>query len=278
MALPPIDTAPLFAPMHDELMALLRSLDDADWGRPTVAGAWRVRDVAAHLLDTALRRVSAQRDGHAPPPPRPITSNADLVALIHALNASGVAFAARLSPRVLIALIDQAGAALTELVVGLPPRGQAIYPVSWAGESESEHWMDIGREYTERWHHQQQLRDAVGRPLLLDARWLVPLLDISVRALPYAYRDVNATAGTHLRLRVDDSADTTWMLTRTTDGWDIGTDHGRDAAHAEVSMTGDTAWRLFYNALPPDALRERVHVAGDDALAAPLLGTRSIVI
>ena len=49
--LPPLDAAPLFPDLHAELLALLRALDPADWERPTVAGAWRVRDVAAHLLD-----------------------------------------------------------------------------------------------------------------------------------------------------------------------------------------------------------------------------------
>ena len=31
-----------------------------------MAGAWRVRDVVAHLLDTALRRLAFHRDGAVP--------------------------------------------------------------------------------------------------------------------------------------------------------------------------------------------------------------------
>ena len=42
-----IDTAPLFGPLHAELLALLRGLSADDWQRPTVAGRWLVRDVAA---------------------------------------------------------------------------------------------------------------------------------------------------------------------------------------------------------------------------------------
>src|SRR5213082_3892646 len=53
-----IDTRHLFAPLHAELMSLLRGLSAEDWEKPTVAKAWRVRDVAAHLLDTQLRRLS----------------------------------------------------------------------------------------------------------------------------------------------------------------------------------------------------------------------------
>jgi hypothetical protein len=57
----PILTGPLFAPIHDELMSLLRGLSPQEWLAPTVAGAWTVRDVAAHLLDTgcaACRRTA----------------------------------------------------------------------------------------------------------------------------------------------------------------------------------------------------------------------------
>jgi hypothetical protein len=53
--LAPTYTALLFAPPHAELLALLRGLAPAQWDAPTVAGAWRVPDVAAHLLDGDLR-------------------------------------------------------------------------------------------------------------------------------------------------------------------------------------------------------------------------------
>jgi uncharacterized protein (TIGR03083 family) len=72
MALEPIRTAPLFAPLHAELVTLLRGLDRADWERPTLAGDWKVRDVAAHLLDGDLRTLSARRDAHLPAPDREI--------------------------------------------------------------------------------------------------------------------------------------------------------------------------------------------------------------
>ena len=41
--------------LHDEenadLAAYLRTLDDADWDRPSLCTGWRVRDVVGHLLD-----------------------------------------------------------------------------------------------------------------------------------------------------------------------------------------------------------------------------------
>src|SRR5262245_828931 len=104
MALAPlqlVDTRDMFRPVSSSLVALLRRLGPGEWQRPTVAGAWLVRDVVAHLLDTTLRRLSFQRDGLTPPPPgQPIASERDFVAFINGLNATWVAAAQRLSPRV----------------------------------------------------------------------------------------------------------------------------------------------------------------------------------
>lgn len=50
--LPPIFTAHLFPKLEGMLIELLRSLAPDDWERQTVSPRWKVKDVAAHLLDT----------------------------------------------------------------------------------------------------------------------------------------------------------------------------------------------------------------------------------
>jgi hypothetical protein len=37
-------------------------------------------------------------------------------------------------------------------------------PVSWAGPDPAPLWLDCARDFTEYWVHQQQIRDATGRP------------------------------------------------------------------------------------------------------------------
>lgn len=96
--LAPLDTAPLFRPLLQELTGLLRALSAADWERPTLAGAWKVRDVAAHLIDGDLRKIAVYRDDHRLPMDAPIHSDRDLARFVNRLNAGGVAFGARLSP------------------------------------------------------------------------------------------------------------------------------------------------------------------------------------
>jgi len=275
--LAPCDTAPLFRPLSRQLVGMLQELSTDDWLRPTVAGAWRVRDVAAHVLDGQLRRLSAQRDAHLTPPDRPIRSDQDLAQFINAFNAAGVAYGARLSTTVLTDLLHHSGEQLADLVASLDPHGPAIYPVSWAGEQQSENWMDTGREYTEHWHHQMQIRDAVGRPRLLEPRWLEPLLDLSVRALPYAYAEVRAAAGTTVTLAVTGETTGSWTLARGDGRWQIH--RGRPSApDATVTIAADDVWRMFYNALPEDVLRQRVTLEGKTDLAAPLLRARSVIV
>jgi uncharacterized protein (TIGR03083 family) len=277
MPLAPVDTAPLFAPLHAELLGLLRSLSARDWLRPTIAPRWRVRDVAAHLLDGDLRYIATYRDGHFLPLEAPIASAADLSRLVNGLNGSGVEYAARLSPRQLMELLGMSGQWVNELVTSLPLHGKAIWSVSWAGEDESENWMDVGRQYTERWHHQMQIRDAVGRPLLLEPRWLDPLLDVCVQALPVAYRDTPAPVGTVIRLEVEAGRPRAFRLVRDAAGWSIG-DADNESAACTIRVSSDAAWRLLFNALDPAAAEAAVQVFGDAALARPLLSARAVIV
>ncbi|MFC0610167.1 MULTISPECIES: maleylpyruvate isomerase N-terminal domain-containing protein [Rufibacter] len=45
-------------------MELLKSLNEDDWHRQTIATQWTVKDVISHMLDTQLRALSFQRDGY----------------------------------------------------------------------------------------------------------------------------------------------------------------------------------------------------------------------
>jgi uncharacterized protein (TIGR03083 family) len=252
----PILTAHLFAPLNDELVALLRGLSSNEWNTPTVAGAWTVKDVAAHLLDTTLRRLSMHRDAYEPPP-RDVTS---ISALVNDLNAEGVSFARRLSPQMLADLHDRYGAQLAEFFATLDPFADAKWGVSWAGEERSPMWFDVARELTEKWHHQQQIRDATGRAPLYEP-YLAPVIATFMRALPFTYRDVDAS----IVVRIDGAA---WSLVR-------GRLHDGEAEHADVrvTLTGDRAWRLFTR----QKIDAKAVIEGDERYAAPLLAMTSIV-
>lgn len=267
----PIDTVELFPPLREELVHLLRGLSDEDWQRPTAAPLWRVRDVAAHLLDGDLRRLSFHRDRLPPlPPDRPVETYRDLVDFLDAFNATWVAAARRLSPRLLVDLLAWTGPQVEAHLRALDPEGVAVFSVAWAGEQQSQNWFDVAREYTERWHHQQQIRDAVGAPPLTERRWLHPTLDTFVRGLPHACRDLDAPAGTHVIVRISGPAGDTWTLVHEAGAWRLYAGSS-DAAAATLTLDQDAAWRLFTKGLNGEAARRRLQVEGEPRYADPLL-------
>ena len=274
----PIGTASLFLPLHQEFLVLLRGLARADWDRPTMAGSWRVRDVAAHILDTSLRRLSMQRDGYRPPPEETIADYRDLVAYLNRRNADWIRVARRFSPQVLVEMLEVSGPAVAKLVSALPPDGEAIFPVAWAaGEDASKNWFDVGREYTEWWHHQAQIRDAVAAPPLDGARWLRPVIELSMYALPVAFSGVDLPEKSSVAVRVAGDAGGSWSLVRTGSGWRLW--RGEPERPALLAkMDADTAWRLFFNALPVEAARQRIVFEGDAGLAERFLAARGVMV
>lgn len=278
------DTAPLFPALHAELLRLLRALDTHDWERPTVAGRWRIRDVAMHLLDGDLRTLAAHRDGHRLVTEQPVERYADVLALIQRLNAGGVAFGQRLSPRLLTDLLEVSGNWMSAFVVTLDPDAPALFGVAWAGETVSDNRLDTAREYTERWHHQMQVRTALGdaagsetRPeVLLTDRYLAPLLDTAMRVLPHAYRAVAAPEGTAVAIALGDRP---WARTlrREGDRWVLYA--GADEKPTVLATASpDTLWRHFFNALPADAARAAFRVEGRGDLLEPFWTARSVMV
>jgi hypothetical protein len=60
-----IDVLSIFPALNKEMINLLKSLKPSDWDKKTVYPDWTIRDIAIHLLDTNLRRLSIGRDGHS---------------------------------------------------------------------------------------------------------------------------------------------------------------------------------------------------------------------
>jgi len=277
-ALPVTDTRRLFRPAGDAFLTLLRRLDPGDWRRPTSAGRWQVRDVVAHMVDGALRRVSLQRDRHQlPPPPAGIESHADLVAFVTTLNREWVSAARRFSPAVLTSLYELASCELADLFESLPLDAPALFPVSWAGESASAGWFDIGREFTEVWHHHRQVREAVGAAPPDDASYLRAVLEIAIRGLPHAYRSIATATGTALVLDAEGASGGSWTLRRDAERWTLW----RGAAASpdcHVRIADHDLERLLFNAVPAADAERLMTISGDGRLALGLAGARSVIV
>lgn len=274
--LPPTDTRPLFRPVANALVDLLRALPDDAWTR-TAVGSWQVRDVVAHLTDVGMRRVAFHRDRHTPPPPPfAIAGESDFVRFINGINADWVGASRRLSPRQLTEVYAAAARELADFLESVPFDAPGLFGVSWAGEMESAGWFDIGREFTEQWHHQAQIREAVGAPPLGEPAWLHATLEILLRGLPHAYRTLDASEGTVVAIDVTGPAGGRYALRRE-NGWRLLAGEA-PAPAAEVTLSDDAAWRLLTNGLSDSNARRACRVTGDAALAEPLFRARSIVV
>jgi uncharacterized protein (TIGR03083 family) len=271
----PVFLAPRFAALHPQLIALLRGLGSSDWHRPTACAQWSVKDIAAHLLDGSIRRLSFQRDNYRPSSD-PNQSYPELVAYLNRLNAEWVTAARRMSPEVLIQLLGLTGLQVAEFFLSLDPFAPALFSVAWAGEDTSLNWFDIAREYTERWLHQQQIRDAVGAPGLTAREWLHPVLDVFLRALPYSFRGVDRGAGSAMGIEIQGDAGGVWTLLRTPPRWEllVGPHHRPDAS---VRLSQDTAWRLLSKGLKAGEATARVSIQGDSDLGTAFLRTLSVM-
>jgi uncharacterized protein (TIGR03083 family) len=233
-----------------------------------------VKDIAAHIVADDLGRLSRDRDAHAVAWIEP-ASWETLVEAINAQNEQWVSAMRRLSPEIITQLLRSGGEQTLAYLQTLD-LDEIGPPVDWAGPEPAPRWLDIAREYTEYWAHQQQIRDAIGKPGLKDRRLFAPVLDTYARALPHTYRDVLAPEGTHVRLRISGEAGGSWSLMRHNDRWGLYTaiDSEPDAS---ATLDQEEAWRLFTKGITPEAARAWCVFEGDAALASKALDSVAVI-
>lgn len=273
----PIDVRPQLDELGHRLVELLRGLPDEAWELPTICPGWHVRDVAAHLLDGALRRLAFERDRmEAPPPEGGIERYADLVAFLNRLNATWVEAATRLSPRLLTDLMEVAETWLADHVRTLDLEAEARFPVAWAGEDESRVWFDLARELTERWHHQQQIRLATDTQLLDDPYLSEPVLETFLHALPHRLRAVPATDGAALAVILRGARDYAFTVLRRDGDWTLLRGVS-ERPTATIRLAEEPAWRLLTRGLSAAQARAVAAVSGDERLIAPFFDVLAVM-
>ncbi len=272
----PIPTAHLFPVLDQQLMELLQSLSKDDWNKPTIAKKWQVKDIAAHLLDGNIRTLSLSRDHHSLEPNKPINSYAELVDYLNELNAQWVQASQRMSPGLITELLAYTGKQYCDYIASLDPFEEALFSVAWAGETVSKNWFHVAREYTEKFIHQQQIRDAVGQPGLFSRELFYPFMDTFMCGLPHTYRDVPAADGTVICVQVTTDAGGNWYLLRNNGLWQLVKETDRDIT-ATVSIAPDTAWKLFSKGITADEAMHKVQLTGDKALGTVALHMVSVM-
>ena len=261
-----IDLREPFRDVQLELLDLLRRLPREGWSAPTVLPDWDVHSVALHLLGGDIGRLSGAWSGSR------AGSEVDigqLTARIESSNEEWVRAVHRIPPPLLVDLLRVTADRVTGLYAEADLWAPAT-PVAWTGTGPSPLWLDVAREYTERWIHQAQIREAVDAPLLEDRRWVWPVLDVLMLCLPRAYEGVEAPHGTLVVVELGGEAGGTWCLVRGDERWHLSTGVV-DSAAARLSLSTDDAWRWLARLLPSPSLENAVKTDGDPALWQPAL-------
>ena len=271
-AVRPIAIGPVFREDRAALLSLLTELSPREWTLPTACRGWDVRDVALHVLGGDLGNISRRRDGVRPAEPR---AGETLGAMLGRVNQEWVEAARRLSPRLTVELLAMAGPLIADFFEGLDP-GALGGPVSWAGSGPAPVWLDVAREYMERWVHQQHIRDAVGRPGQGEARYCAPVIAASMHALPKALGAEARPAGTGLVVEIEGDGGGMWSVIREPSGWTLYEGAAVDA-QTRISVRGDVWWRVVTLGMTPDDAWRHAKTEGDPSLTQAALRAVAII-
>jgi uncharacterized protein (TIGR03083 family) len=270
---PTVDVLDLAPEERAELAALFRSLDPDQLETPTICKSWSVHDIGLHLLGDDLSVIARRRDGHS----RAIIEAADLSELIVELdrrNERWVEAARLISPPLLIELLEVTGA-LTQRHFESLPSDEPGEAVAWAGMDPAPNWMSVAREFTERWIHHQQIRDALKRPGLNGPRFVAPVLAILLRSMVPAYRGIEAKPDTAVAVYIEGRAGGEWALVRSDGDWALNEGRVSDPA-ATIACDQDTAWRFLSRNLGRKEAEPRITLRG--RLAQPFLSAKAALV
>jgi uncharacterized protein (TIGR03083 family) len=273
----PVMVVDLFPQERELLLELFAGLAEEDWHRPTICPGWSVKDIGLHLLGDDLGYLAGKRDRFS----NPFFDNKDmqgwesLVQNINEANEMWVRATRRISPALLSDLLALTGKQFYEYISSLDQMAMNGV-VSWAGPGAAPVWLDTAREYTERWLHQQQIRDAVHRPGLKDRKFFHPVLDTFVRALPHTYRDVAVTDAAVIKLVVTGEAGDVWYLVGEANSWSLYKTVELQPVSI-VTMDQEMCWRLFTRGVDKERARMGISIEGDVGLGEKMLDTVSII-
>ncbi len=270
----PVLVVDRFPALLNELLELLNSLSPEEWERPTVATNWTVRDIAIHLLGDDVTLLSDRRDGNVEPDVK-LAGFEELVAWLNQRNELWIQANRRISPRLLCEFLRLTGEQINTYLGSLDPYATGV-TVSWVGPDPAPVWLDLAREFTERWHHQQHIRMAVGRPLLEQPYYLAPVLAAFVRGLPRAYGQIVGDAGTAVTLTITGESGGSWSVIYEAGSWQLYQGQPPQPT-AEVILLANTAWRLFTKGIVKEVATNQTIFRGDPLLGRQMLEVVSII-
>jgi uncharacterized protein (TIGR03083 family) len=252
----PLDVRALMQSERAALLDLLGDLDPREWDAPTPCPPWTVHDLVAHVLAGDLGLLSRVRDreqrGWID------ASGDELAVLLARRNQQWIDACVPLSGRVLGDLLLATGAEVDRWAASAD-LGARAEGVAWAAVARAPAWLCLAREYTERWVHQQQMRDTLERPGLVDEAHLGAVVDTFKWAIPIALAETTGV----LRIDLTGKVQRTWFADRS--GF-----HAVADADATVTIAAEGFWQ--------QCTAPRPSTDADGSLVDAFRRTRAIIV
>jgi uncharacterized protein (TIGR03083 family) len=254
-------------PLTDALVAewasidgLLRSLTDDEWEAPTALPGWAVRDVVAHLIGTEAMLCGET----APEAPGDGDRPAHVRNDIGAFNERWVAALRPLSPA---AVLERFGAVTTQRVAALRAMSQDDFDApAWTPVGQATYGRFMQIRLFDCWLHEQDIRQAVGRPGHQGGPCAEGSIDEVVRALGFIIgKRAGAPAGSRITFDLTGPAARTVHVS--VDDRAAVVERLDAPATATLRMPAELFVRLAGGRVDPQAGLDQVELDGEEDLA-----------
>ena len=253
----------------DETVVLLRSLEEADWSRPTDLAGWDVRAVASHLAHIESELAGLDQDAVEVPALEHVRSP------MGRYTEKGPLARRDWAPEMIVDELERAAAIrLAELRAHPPSDRSADPPITPGGIGWN--WETLLRNRPlDVWMHEQDIRRAVGRPGDLDTAGAAHTVRVFATSLPYTVGkrvappagttvvvDVHGTCPVHVAVQMGEDGRATPMTT--------------DPETPTVRLAMDTETFVLLCGGRRSAAGLEVLVIGDEQLGRRLLAVMAV--
>lgn len=132
--------------------------------------------------------------------------------------------------------------------------------------------IDLLKVYAKNWLLQQEIRQAVGAILLLEADFYHPFLEYCMRFLPKHFENIIPANDTIISIEIVAETNMTWQIIRREQSWDFTEVKAHSATHVYIDQ--NIAWILFFGGIDIYEASQYWQVIGNQDLGRHLLSLR----
>jgi hypothetical protein len=226
------------------------------------------------LLGDDLSVLAGHRDHHRGTPAPEGLDEEGFIRWLDELQIEWVRAMRRLSPRLVVDLLEWAGPQIVSTVNAQDP-SEVSALVSWASTTPVPVWLDLARELSERWIHRQQILQSLDHPSDLRSDLAEPVMEGLRWAYPFRLDSHRRGPGATVDITISGEVDLRWIIVSDGESWAFDQAPG-DFREAELRLTSEQTWRLLTNNFER-AVHGEIDASGDPGIIEALLGTRAII-